>query len=396
MKRLIIQCDGLGDKEYDQLEGKTPLEFAKTPYIDSIIDKSKLGMVNTIPEGCICNSYYGNLELLGFDFSKPHMKFAPFIAKLNFDNYDYNDKRYVIICKLVSIKDNLIYPIEDISSKDLQELVISFNKLKCAEKYNLDFKIYHNTKLMLFINKENIDINFKDASNLEEKEIADLIPNGNDKEILIDTYRELYNMLINHPINKNRIQEKKLPINSLVFSEGGYGQDFESFKEWSGIDGTLIAGSKFLRTLGNLINMKVICPRGATGGLDTDLKEKVKATIEEIKHGNDIVFLHINLTDEVSHKGDLEGKIRVIEKIDKEVVGTIIGELLNSIDNFKLMIVTDHYTCCSTKSHEKGEVPFLIWDGMHHQNHKKHFCERNCKNEKLYFDSGKDLFNYFI
>ncbi len=68
MKRLIIQCDGLGDKEYDQLEGKTPLEYAKIPYIDSIIDKSKLGMVNTIPEGCICNSYYGNLELLGFDF----------------------------------------------------------------------------------------------------------------------------------------------------------------------------------------------------------------------------------------------------------------------------------------------------------------------------------------
>lgn len=66
----------------------------------------------------------------------------------------------------------------------------------------------------------------------------------------------------------------------------------------------------------------------------------------------------------------MEGKIKAIEKIDKEVIGTIIRELLNSIDNFKLMIVTDHNTYCSTKSYERGEVPFLIWDGMHHQNKK--------------------------
>lgn len=50
MKRLIIQCDGLGDKTYKELEDKTPLEYAKTPYIDAIIDKAKLGMVTPIPD----------------------------------------------------------------------------------------------------------------------------------------------------------------------------------------------------------------------------------------------------------------------------------------------------------------------------------------------------------
>lgn len=396
MKRLIIQCDGLADKEYKELNYNTPLEYAKTAKIDSIINKSKLGMVNTIPDECICNSYYGNLGLLGFDFSRPHMKFGPFNAKLNFEDYKYSDNRYVAICKLISIKDDLVYPIEDISQEDLEELVMLFNESECAKKYNLDFKIYNKTKLILFINKKNIEISLKDISKIEGKKISDLMPTGKDKEILTDTYKEMYHMLMNQSVNKKRIQEKKLIINSLVFSEGGYGQEIHSFKEFNGMEGTLIAGSRFLKTLGNLLNMKVVCPKGATGGNDTDLKSKVRATIEEIKNGNDIVFLHINLTDEVSHNGDLNGKINAIEKIDNEVIGTIIKELLDSVEDFKLMIVPDHNTYCSTRSHERGEVPFMIWDGIYHNNNKKHFCERDCKTEKLYFDSGKDLFNYFV
>lgn len=142
--------------------------------------------------------------------------------------------------------------------------------------------------------------------------------------------------------------------------------------------------------------MKVICPEGATGGIDTDLNAKVKVAIEEVKNGNDFVFLHINATDKLSHEGNLYGKIEAIERIDKEVINPIIRELANSIENFKFMIATDHNTYCSTKSHEKGPVPFLIFDGMRRKGNKEHFCEKSCKAQHLNFKSGKELFDYFI
>lgn len=97
MKRVIIQCDGIADKEYEELDGKTPLEYARTPIIDNMIEKSKIGTVSTIPDNFFCGSYYGNLSLLGVDFSKPYMKFGPFTAKLNLE--DYQDNQYAVMCQ---------------------------------------------------------------------------------------------------------------------------------------------------------------------------------------------------------------------------------------------------------------------------------------------------------
>lgn len=394
MKRLIIQCDGLGDKTYKELEGKTPLEYAKTPYIDSIIEQSKLGMVTTIPDEYFCGSYYGNLALLGFNFSKRHMKFGSFCAKLNFE--DYKDSEYAILCKIVSRKKEM-YAIQDVTKDELEELCLSLNHLKCVKKYNLNFRLYDNKNIILFINKEDIKVNFSDISRIKGKDITDFEPKGKDKEIFMEIQEEIGNMLKNHKINKKRIQEKRLSIDLLLFSEGGYGYKFDNFKEWHGVEGTLIAGTKFLKTIGNLVGFKVICPKGATGGMNTDLHAKVKTAIEEIKYGNNFVFLHINATDKLSHDGDLYGKIEAIEKIDREVIKPIINELINSIENFKFMITTDHNTYCSTRSHEIGQVPFLIFDGIYNAiNEKQHFCEKSCKIKNLNFKSGKKLFDYFV
>lgn len=133
------------------------------------------------------------------------------------------------------------------------------------------------------------------------------------------------------------------------------------------------------------------------GGIDTDLDSKVEATINEIRKGNNIIFLHINMTDEISHEGNLYEKVSSIENIDKKVVKAILEEIKELDENIKLMIVTDHYTYCSTKKHERGCVPFLIYDRNNNQKQNyKHFCEKSCNLANTHFNSGKDLFEYFI
>lgn len=402
-KKIIIQCDGLADNEYEELDGKTPLEYAKTPMIDAIIEKSEIGTVNIIPDDFFCGSYYGNLSLLGVDFSKICMKFGPFTAKLNLEDYENN--QYAVMCKWISTNGNLSNDliidsknvIQDISKEEIKILVETLNNLKSVKTHKAVFKIYKNNQIILLINQNDINVNFQDTYNIEGKRISDIIPIGKDAGIFKEIYKETYQVLRNHPINIQRIKEKRKTLNLLLFSEGDYYWNFDKFSKRVGTEGTLVTGTRFLKMLGELEGLKVICPKGATGGFDTDLDSKVETTINEIGKGNNIIFLHINMTDEVSHKGELYEKVQSIEKIDEKVVKAIVDEIRKSDESIDLMIVTDHYTCCSTKEHERACVPFLIYnrDNNKKQNYN-HFCEKTCHSANLHFNSGKDLFEYFI
>lgn len=220
---------------------------------------------------------------------------------------------------------------------------------------------------------------------------------GTVEEIFNDIYKEVYQVLTEHPINIQRIKEKKKPLNLLLLLEGDYYWNFDKFSKRVGTEGTLITGTRFLKMLGELEGLKVICPKGVTGGFYTDLDSKVEATKNEIREGNNIIFLHINMTDEVSHKGNLYQKVKSIEKIDKKVVKPILDEVRKTDESVGVMIVTDHYTYCSTKEHERGCVPFLIYDRNNNQKQNyKHFCEETCRQANLHFNSRKDLFEYFI
>jgi 2,3-bisphosphoglycerate-independent phosphoglycerate mutase len=56
MKFVVLLGDGMADYPIEELDGKTPLEFAYTPTIDKIARTGTLGLVKTIPDGFIPGS----------------------------------------------------------------------------------------------------------------------------------------------------------------------------------------------------------------------------------------------------------------------------------------------------------------------------------------------------
>jgi len=67
MKYIVVVPDGVADYPIDILGGKTPLEVADTPFMDSLAKKGVLGRVKTIPRGFTPSSDVANLSLLGYD-----------------------------------------------------------------------------------------------------------------------------------------------------------------------------------------------------------------------------------------------------------------------------------------------------------------------------------------
>lgn len=67
MKYIVVLGDGMADEPIDALEGKTPLEYAKTPAMDALAVQSEIGLLHTIPEGMKPGSDTANLSVMGYD-----------------------------------------------------------------------------------------------------------------------------------------------------------------------------------------------------------------------------------------------------------------------------------------------------------------------------------------
>ena len=67
MKYIVVLGDGMADEPIEELGGKTPLAYAKTPNMDRLSKLSEIGMVHTIPDGMKPGSDTANLSVLGYD-----------------------------------------------------------------------------------------------------------------------------------------------------------------------------------------------------------------------------------------------------------------------------------------------------------------------------------------
>jgi 2,3-bisphosphoglycerate-independent phosphoglycerate mutase len=121
----------------------------------------------------------------------------------------------------------------------------------------------------------------------------------------------------------------------------------------------MISAVDLLKGIGTYAGLEVIDVPGATGDIDTNYAGKVQAALEALKH-LDFVYLHIEAPDEAGHGGDVEQKVKAIELFDKNVVGPVIRGLKASGDDWRALLLPDHATPISLRTHTREPVPFAI------------------------------------
>ena len=67
MKYFVLVCDGMADRPIAALGGKTPMEAAVKPMMDTLAAKSLCGTVSNVPEGMVPESDTANLAILSYD-----------------------------------------------------------------------------------------------------------------------------------------------------------------------------------------------------------------------------------------------------------------------------------------------------------------------------------------
>ncbi|MCU0665933.1 MAG: cofactor-independent phosphoglycerate mutase [Candidatus Omnitrophica bacterium] len=396
MKYIVIVPDGMADYPMPELENRTPLEAARTPNFDMIAKFGILGRVKTIPPSLKPASDVANLSILGYNPQTYYTGRGPLEAANLGVELGQDDVAFR--CNLVTANSDTLtdYSAGHIRSQEAAQ-IIKFIDSKLGSENIKFFPGVSYRHLMLVKNAAGEDlekIECKPAHDITGASISKNLPKGKNSELLIDLMQKSREILSTHEINSVRIDLKENPANMIWLWGQGKKPNLPSFYEKYGVKGSVISAVDLIKGLGKILGLEVINVPGATGYYDTDYEAKARAAVRALEH-RDFVFVHIEAPDEAGHNGDLREKITAIERCDQLVLGTILKSMEKK-RNFRVMVMPDHATPISLKTHVSDTVFFGIFGKSIMGKGYLNYSEQQAQKAELFFEKGHELMEYFI
>jgi 2,3-bisphosphoglycerate-independent phosphoglycerate mutase len=379
MKYIIILGDGMADLPIERLGNKTPLMAADTPNIDALCAKARCGKLITVPEDMSPGSEVANLAVLGYDVHAVYQGRA--VLEAASMNVDIMPGELALRCNLICMENEKIknHSAGHISTEEACQLISAIN-----EKLGSDIIAFYpgfSYRHLMVLKNGSSAITCVPPHDVPGTPFRDVLVKPVDDRgaetasvlnALIHKSREILN---DHPVNKKRITEGKDPANAIWLWSPGYKPAMKTLQELYGKTGAAISAVDLIQGIGVYAGMKVIKVEGATGLYTTNYEGKAAATIDALTEV-DLVYLHIEASDEAGHEGDVDLKIKTIEYLDTRVVKYIVAQTAQMKDDVAIAILPDHATPCALRTHTREPVPFLIYhpgespDGVTEYNEK--------------------------
>mgnify|MGYP001021379831 CR=1 FL=1 len=359
MKYAVLIGDGMADYPIEKLGGKTILQAARTPAMDYIAAHGKAGYAKTIPEGFHPGSDVANMSILGYDPAVYYSGRAPLEAASMGVTLAPDDVAFR--CNLVTIEHGRIkdYSAGHISSEEAKILIETLD----AELGTDELSFYPGVSYRhLMVARKNLgaETECTPPHDITGKKIDKYLPRGKDGAFFSDRIKASMIVLELQPVNLKRIEEGKNPANSIWVWGQGHAPKFTPFQELYGKTGAVISAVDLLKGIGVYAGLDVIEVEGATGYLDTNYEGKVNAAIEALKT-KDLVFIHVEAPDEAGHEGSIDKKLKAVEDFDSRIVAPILKHAQTSDEPFTILILPDHPTPISVKTHTQDPIPFAIY-----------------------------------
>ncbi len=396
MKYIVLVGDGMADYPIEELNGRTPLEVARTPNMDFIAKNGKLGRVKTIPEKATPGSDVANITIFGYDPQKYYTGRGPLeAANLGIE---LEDDDVAFRCNLITASsDTLVdYSAGHISSKEAKTLIEFIDKNLGTNRIKFYPGVsYRHLMLAKRGTDEHLDgLVCKPPHDISGQSISKNRPSGDGAGILIKLMEESRKVLEKHEINLVRIDLKENPANMIWLWGQGKKPSMPKFAQKYGLKGSVISAVDLIKGLGRILGLEVINVPGATGYYDTNYEGKAKAALKSLEE-KDFCFVHVEAPDEAGHNGDLREKITAIERFDQLVVGTILN-VYKRRKNFRILVLPDHATPISVKTHTSEPVLFGIFGKDITAGAFSKYCEKEAKDSDMYFEKGYELMDYLI
>jgi 2,3-bisphosphoglycerate-independent phosphoglycerate mutase len=375
MRTIVVIGDGMSDRPIEKLGGRTPLMVAAKPHIDRVAREGRMGLLRTIGETGPADSAVANLAVLGYDASASAQGRA--VLEAASMGIAIGDGDVAVRCNLICEEgdpgDRRIrnHSAGHISNAEAAELIRAIDAALGGGRGPQPAFFYPGVSyrhlLVLRGGWASPAVACAPPHDHLGEPVAELMPRPTSDEPaarataerLIDLHRRALPILAEHPVNAARRAAGRDEANAIWTWSPGRRPSMPTLRQRFGITAAVISAVDLVQGIGVYAGMDRIQVPGVTGLHDTNYEGKAEAALDALRD-HDLVYVHVEATDEASHARDLDLKIRCIEYLDRRLVRVILEGIRARGLEVTLAILPDHPTPVATGQHGRDPVPVAI------------------------------------
>jgi 2,3-bisphosphoglycerate-independent phosphoglycerate mutase len=340
-KIVLIVMDGVGGIQVEE-KGGTELQIARTPNLDRLAEVSSCGLLEPISPGITPGSGPSHFALFGYDpfqynigrgiLEATGIDFPlterDVVARINFATIDKEGK---VIDRRAG----------RISSETNQRICQKLQKgLKLGKQVEVIVQPVKEHRAVLVLRGEDLRGEIDDTDP-EREGLAPLEPNAlvpeaeGTAQLVRECLSQVKGLLADEP-----------KANAMLLRGFAKHTRYPSFHERYGLNALAIATYPMYRGISRLVGMKVLSDIASLQGEFQALEKHFAAY--------DFFYLHVKQTDSRGEDGDFDGKVAIIEEVDRYI------PQVRALQPDVLVITGDHSTPAKLASHSWHPLPLIL------------------------------------
>lgn len=359
---MIFLGDGMADEPVPELGLRTPLEVARTPAMDFIAREGCNGTLLTLPDGFPTSSEVANMSVLGCDLAAEYCGRGPLEAAGA--GVPIGPSEIAFRLNLITVENGVLKdfaggrPTREQAECLMRELQVHFG----SEVVRFYPGVSYRNLLILsgLYYSDRVATDKPDDSHGQRLEDHLPHPLEPEAEKTVELLRRLMleapRVLEKSEANRRAMREGRPPANGVWPWSGGRTGTIRTLREKYGISAAVISAVDVINGLGRCLGMDVIRVPGATGYIDTNYEGKADAAIEAAR-SYDLVYVHVEGIDEVSHDRRLDLKLKAIENFDARLIARVLEAIG---DDVNVAVLADHPVPVKVGKHTRTPVPVAV------------------------------------
>ena len=374
-KMVLLVMDGLGG--LPDSRGKTELEAAHSPNLDSLAERSELGFLRMVDVGITPGSGPGHLSLFGYD------------------PYEYIVGRGILeACGVgakvsrgdICTRGNFCTCDGDLITDRRAGRIPTEQSARVVEKLAANIKEIEDVKITFYPGMEHRFVAVFSGEGLDER-VHDADPQKEGVPMLWASALAPEASRMADIANKfiKRVQEVlkgDKPANSCLLRGFSSAPNIPHLGELYGIKAAALATYPMYRGLASLVGMEI----EDAGKTLEDLFDSVKKCWDR----HNYFYVHVKYTDSRGEDGKFDEKVKVIEQVDS------LLPKITALNPDVLVVTGDHSTPAIMKGHSWHDVPFMISSNKCRFGLHKTFGENECRFGTIGHISGHKLIGLML
>lgn len=353
----------MADEPVESLGGRTPLQAAHTPAMDSIARNGQSGTLFTLPEAFPTSSDVANMSVLGCHLETEYCGRGALEAASQGIILHPGEMAFRV--NFITVEDGILTDFAGghLSQPDADTLIGELNRKLGCDGVRFYPGVSYRNLLVLSGPGLSSSVYIEKPDDNQGNRVDEHLPTIDSPAgvhtatILCRLIHDASVILEDHPVNRRARAEKRSPANGIWLWSGGSATAIRTLADKYGISSAVISAVDVINGLGRCLGMDVITVPGATGYIDTNYEGKADAAIAALET-HDFVYLHVEAMDEVSHARDTELKIKTIEAFDRLVVARVLEGIKGK--PVTTVVLPDHPVPVRLGKHTRTPVPVAI------------------------------------